>query len=42
MPVVCDGVQHVGTITFQSATPSILFAERIFWEKAMAAYAHYK
>ena len=38
MPVVCDMAEHLSEFTFPEARPSVMLAERTFWEKATAVH----
>jgi hypothetical protein len=42
MPVTCDAAPHVDAVTFPTATPRVMTAERTFWEKATAAHVYCK
>ena len=42
MPVTCDAAPHVEAVTFPTATPRVMTAERTFWEKATAAHVYCK
>ena len=42
MPVACDAAPHVDAVTFPTATPRVMTAERTFWEKATAAHVYCK
>ena len=37
-PVSCDAAEHLRELTFPEARPSVLLAERTFWEKATAIH----
>ncbi len=37
-PVVCDAAASLSDLTFPEAHPSVMLAERTFWEKATAAH----
>lgn len=36
--IVCDAAEHVGVVSFPTATPRVMRAERTFWEKATAIH----
>ena len=38
MPVVCDIAEHLSDLTLPEAHPSVMMAERTFWEKATAVH----
>jgi len=40
MPVTCDAAEHLDTLTFPSAKPKVMRAERTFWEKATAIHVY--
>jgi hypothetical protein len=42
VPVACDAAPHVDAVTFPTATPRVMTAERTFWEKATAAHVYCK
>ena len=42
MPVACDAAPHVDAVTFPTAMPRVMTAERTFWEKATAAHVYCK
>ena len=37
-PVVCDAAAHLPALAFPTATPTVMLAERTFWEKATAIH----
>ncbi len=37
-PIVCDAAVYLPDLVFPQACPSVMLAERTFWEKAMAAH----
>ncbi|MCY4239860.1 MAG: nucleotidyl transferase AbiEii/AbiGii toxin family protein, partial [Rhodospirillaceae bacterium] len=37
-PVVCDAAAYLPDVTFPEAHPTVMLAERTFWEKATAVY----
>ena len=37
-PVVCDAAEHLPEVTLPQARPSVMLAERTFWEKATAVH----
>lgn len=37
-PIVCDAAQHLVSLTFPTAEPRVMRAERTFWEKATAIH----
>lgn len=39
LPVSCDAARHLPDLEFPTGTPSVMTAERTFWEKATAAHA---
>ena len=39
-PVVCDAAPHLPNLVFPEARPSVMLAERTFWEKATAIHAY--
>ena len=39
LPVRCDAATHLPDVEFPSACPSVMLAERTFWEKATAVHA---
>ena len=41
-PVVCDASVHVPELAFPTASPSVMLAERTFWEKATAMHVYCK
>jgi hypothetical protein len=38
-PLVCDAAQHLPELSFPTAQPRVMAAERTFWEKATAVHA---
>ncbi len=41
-PVVCDASRHLPDLAFPTASPSVMLAERTFWEKATAMHVFCK
>ena len=39
-PVVCDAAPHLPNLVFPEARPSVMLAERTFWEKATAIHVY--
>ncbi len=37
-PIVCDAAEHLPEVTLPQARPSVMLAERTFWEKATAVH----
>ena len=39
-PISCDAAENLGELTFPTASPRVMRAERTFWEKATAAHVY--